>query len=105
MGAQEISSSPEFKYQVVDLDTDLTVVASVPGMVVGLYVNVVLSAQDLLIKDGATTVFTIPASTAAGTFFDFKGVRFETDITVDPDDAATGSVTIIFKSKDDIRNF
>lgn len=84
-------------YSVVDVATDSTTVYTGAAIVVGLVVNTALSAHALPIKDGATTVFTVPASAAAGTIYNLHNTRFNTSIVIDPDNLATGNVTLIFK--------
>ncbi len=84
-------------YAVVPVADNSTTVYTGPVMLYGVYINVVLSGQVLLIKDGTTTVITIPASAAAGTHFPIPGIRFETSLIVDPDDSATGNVTVAFR--------
>ena len=84
-------------YAVVSAVDNTTTVYTGPVMVYGVYINTVLSAQVLLLKDGATTVITIPASAAAGTHFPLPGIRFETSLIVDPDDSATGNITVAFR--------
>lgn len=83
-------------YSVVDVSNDSTTVSSVPAILYGVYVNTALSAHALPITDGSTTVVTIPASSAAGTIITFPGIRFETSLIVDPNDAATGSITLAY---------
>ena len=43
------------------------------------------------------TVVTLPASAAAGSIYTFPGIRFETSLIVDPNDAATGSITVAYR--------
>ena len=88
----------EFDYSVVDLATNSTTVVADQCIVRGLYVNETLSGQDLEIKDGATAVFTIPAFTTIGTWMPLGDVHFTTSLVVDPDDSATGSITVIYKT-------
>ena len=85
---------------VVDLSTDKTTVATMPVIVKGVYVNTVLSAHACNISNGTSTVFIIEASKAAGSVVDFAGedgVFFNTNLIIDPDNSATGSITIIYK--------
>ena len=84
-------------YAVVPIADDTTTVYTGPVMLYGVYINTVLSAQVLPIKDGTTTVITIPASAAAGSHFPIPGIRFETSLIVDPDNAATGNITVAFR--------
>lgn len=84
------------QYQVVDVSVDSTTVHTGAAIVVGIVVNTVLSAHALPIKDGTTTVFTLPASAAAGTVYNLFNTRFNTSIVVDPDDVATGNITMIY---------
>ena len=84
-------------YAVVDASDNSTTVYTGPCMVYGVYINTVLSAQVLLLKDGGTTVITIPASAAAGNHYPLPGIRFETSLIVDPDDSATGNITVAYR--------
>lgn len=87
-------------YKVVDVSVNDTQVYSGPCMLFGVYVNTGLSAHVVPIKDGGTsgtTVVSIAASAAAGTSIQYHGIRFETDMHVDPNDAATGSITIAYR--------
>jgi len=84
------------KPAVVDVATDSTTVHTGRCYLYGVYINTVLSAHALLIKDDATTIVTIPASAAAGTHFPLPGIQFATSLILDPNDAATGNVTIAY---------
>lgn len=86
----------ECLYSVVDVSNNSTTVYNGPALLFGIYVNTVLSAHALPIKDGSTTVVSLAASSAVGTNPSFPGIRFETSLVVDPDDAATGSVTVAY---------
>ena len=84
-------------YAVVGVADNVTTVYTGPCVLYGVYVNTVLSAHALPIQDGTTAVITLPASTAAGTMKLLPGIRFDTSLVVDPNDAATGNVTIIYR--------
>lgn len=94
--AHSSKSHNECLYKVVDVGDNSTTVFDGPALLFGVYVNTVLSAHALPIKDGSTTVVSLAASAAVGTNPSFPGIRFETSIVVDPDDAATGSVTVAY---------
>ena len=86
----------------VDLATDTTTVSTTPVVVKGVYINTVLSAQPCNINNGSTTIFIIEASKAAGSVIDFAGddgVLFDTSLIIDPDNAATGNLTILYKDR------
>lgn len=87
----------ECKYAVVDVADNSTTVYNGPAILFGVYVNTALSAHALPITDAATTVVTIPASAAAGAMYTFPGIRFETTLIVDPNDAASGSITVAYR--------
>lgn len=87
----------ECLYSVVDVSTDSTTVYNGPAILFGVYVNTALSAHALPVTDAAVTVVTIPASAAAGAMYTFPGIRFETSLIVNPNDAATGSVTVAYR--------
>jgi hypothetical protein len=84
-------------YAVVSVADDTTTVYTGPCMLYGVYVNTVLSAQVLPIKDGATIVVTLPASAAAGSHFPIPGIKFSTSLIVDPDNAATGDIVVAYR--------
>jgi len=92
-----MKTEAEFQPVVVNVADNSTTVWTGETLLRGVYVNTALSAHDLPIKNGSTTIFTIPASTVAGTVFPFFDTFMSTSIVVDPDDAATGSITVVFK--------
>ncbi len=85
------------EYAVVNVATDSTTVYTGPCILYGIYVNTVLSAHPCPIVDGTTTVLTLAASLAAGTAEPYPGIRFETSLIVDPDNAGTGNITVIYR--------
>jgi hypothetical protein len=94
---QPIETGPEFLYAVVDLSTDSTTVFSRACLLRAVYINTVLSNHVCLIKDGAAVAIRIPAEATAGSKIDFGDMRLETSLVVDPDDAATGEILIVYK--------
>jgi hypothetical protein len=87
----------ECEYAVVNVADNSTTVFTGPCILFGIYVNTVLSAHVLPIQDGTTTVVSVVASAAAGTSILYPGIRFDTSLVVNPDDSATGSVTIAYR--------
>ncbi len=88
----------EWFYASVDLSADITTITNVPCLVAGWEVTTVMSAQPCLIADATTTMLTIPASSAAGAFRELRRpIRTTTNLIVDPDNAATGVVTLLFR--------
>ena len=87
----------ECLYAVVDVAANSTTVYNGPAILFGVYVNTVLSAHTCPITDGSTTVITLPASWAAASSATFPGIRFETSLIVDPNDAATGNITVAYR--------
>jgi len=87
----------EWEYGVVDLADNITTVYGFPAILKAVYVNTVTSAQPCIIKDDTTSVYTIPAGACAGNKYDFEETRFNTSLVVDPDDAATGNITLMYK--------
>jgi len=85
------------EYAVVDVSDNSTTVFTGPCILYGVYVNTVLSAHTCPITDGGTTVVTLVASAAAGTSILYPGIRFETSLIVDPNDAGTGSITVTYR--------
>lgn len=86
----------------VDLAVNTTTILPTAAILKGVYVNTVMSAHTCLIKNGADTLLIIPSSTAAGTVIDFageKGVLFDTNLIIDPDDSASGNITIFYSHR------
>lgn len=84
---------------VVDLATDDdVVVTSAPAILLGVYVNTVLSAHVVQIKNDSTVNITLPASLAAGSERDFHGAVFSTNITIESDNSATGSIAVLWRA-------
>lgn len=83
----------------VDLATDADVVVTAsPALLLGVYVIVGMSAHAAIIKDSATAIITLPASTAAGTQIDCKGATFATNITVESDNSGTGTLLVFWRA-------
>lgn len=89
-------SNPKTRYAVVNIADNSTTVVSGSARLYGIYVNTVLSAQACPIEDNTTAIITLPASLAAGTLLEFPGVLFQTSLVVDPDDSATGNITVFY---------
>lgn len=92
--AKQIVRTDCWEYAVVDVATDSTTVSSKPARLKAITVQTVLSAHALPILDGSTTVYTIPASTAAGTRIEFDGIKFKSSLIIDPNDSATGGLLV-----------
>lgn len=93
-GSTFVNTTAEFYPTVVDLATNSTTVTTRKAIIRSVYVNTTLSSHACLIKDGSTTVFTIPSGTVAGTWVPFGDTTFASGIVVDPDDSATGNITV-----------
>ena len=90
----------ECNITVVPVADNVTTVSATPALLMGVYVNTVLSAHACPIKDGATTKLTLPSGMAAGTKIDCHGAIFATSLVVDPHDDATGEVLIFWRTRD-----
>lgn len=88
------------KPTTVDLDTDSTTVNTGVCYLYGVYVNTVVSEHNVPIKDGTTTIVTIPQDAAAGTHYSFPGIKFRTSLVVDPDNAASGSIVVAWSDRE-----
>lgn len=84
------------KWAVVDIATDATTVYNGPCALVAVYVNTALSAHTCLIKDGSTTMLTLPASLAAGSEKRGWEAECKSSLVVDPNDAGTGNITVFY---------
>lgn len=84
----------EWKKAVVDLADNSTTISSLPCLVKGVYINTQISSHVCDIKDGSDVAYKIPASATAANRYDFGPTRFETSLVIDPNDAATGNITV-----------
>ena len=82
---------------VVDTSVNSTTVSAAPAVLLGIYVNTVLSAHTVLITDAAVTKLTLPASMAAGTKIDCHSALFATSLIVNPDDSSTGEIVVFWR--------
>ena len=87
----------EWKYAVVDLSNNITTISTKPALVKGCYINTALSAHTCPIQDNTTAVYTLAASSPAESIYEWPPTRFETSLIVDPNDSATGNITITYK--------
>ena len=97
MAKQAMLVQEQCDYAVVSLVDNTTTVYTGPCMLYGIYVNTILSAQACPVTDGATTVVSLAASAAVGTSILYPGIKFNTSLIVDPDDAATGSIVVAYR--------
>lgn len=83
---------------VYDVATDADVViSSAPCLLLGLYVNTVLSAHAVNVQDNSTVKMVLPASMAAGSKIDCHGAKFLTNLTMNSNDAATGQILVFWR--------
>lgn len=87
----------ECQYTVVDVADNSTTVFTGPCILYGLTVTTVLSAQAVDVLDGAVNIAALDASAAVGTTTQYSGIRCDTSLIVDPDDAGTGRITVIWR--------
>ena len=78
-------------------DADVTVTAS-PAVLLGIYINTVLSTHVQNIKDGSTTKIVLPVDMAAGSKIDCHSAKFATSIVVNGDNAATGKILVFWRA-------
>lgn len=86
-------------WQTLPIDTadNSTTVTTKRTIVHGVYVNTVLSAHTVILKNGTETKYTLPASLPAGTYIPIGDALFESGLVVDPNDASTGNITVEYK--------
>jgi len=88
----------ECDYLVVDVAADSTTVYTGKCIYYGCVVTTALSAHALPIMDGSNTIDSFAASAAVGTYHGFNhGVRCSTGLVVDPNNSATGTVTVFYR--------
>lgn len=98
-GLTEVTTGVHFECigTAVDTSVDSTTVYNGPAILLGIFVNTVLSAHTVVIQDNSTAKITLPASLAAGTNLAFPGIRFDTSLVVNPDNSSTGNITIMYR--------
>lgn len=94
--SNEVSTAAEFLTSVVDLSTDSTTVYGYPVILRGISIQVELSSHTVPITDGSTTRFKVPSAGSVGQWIECGDSRMET-LVVDPDNAATGTITVVYK--------
>jgi len=89
-----------WNYTIVDLATDAdTTVTAVPAILGGFKIDTAMSAHVALIKDGAATVITLPASSAVNFREDYGGgILMATNITIESDNSGTGKVGVFWRN-------
>ena len=89
-----------YEYEIVNVATDsTTVVPNGPVVLGGIIVTTALSAHALPIEDAnGNTVAAVAASSAVGTHIGFgNGILIKNGLVVDPDNAATGQITVYYR--------
>jgi len=97
--SNKVSAAPEVQYSIVNLASGNATVYASPAQLLGVHIHTVLSAHACPIKDGGASgaePFSIPASTAAGTWVEGGNMRFGTDMIVVPNGSGTGTITVVY---------
>ena len=89
----------ECEYTVVDMTTNTVTLNTGPTLLMGIYVNIVLSANACDIENVAgTPALTLPASLGAGTNIECHGMFFPDALIVNPADAAaSGQILVLWR--------
>lgn len=90
----------ECNYASVTADADIS--TSSPGLLFGVLVTAATATDVIEIRDATaagagTVVLSIPASTAAGTFYDLKGAKLNTGIYADF--TGTGTIVVLWRAQ------
>ncbi len=85
------------QYTVVDLADDATTVYTGPCVLYGLVVTTILSAHPLEVKDGSVVIAALKDTAVVGVTTSYAGIRCDTSLVVDPDNSASGRVTVIWR--------
>lgn len=89
------SVKEDWNYSVIDLSAGDTIVYAAPAIIGNIYVDVVMSAHAVTVKDDTTSVFNILASSAAGySLTAMKGTRLESTLVVSPNASSTGTIVV-----------
>ena len=90
-----MNAAPACYTAVVDLSGGASVTAVTGrGRLMGFYVNVTNSAA-VVFKDGSTTLFTLPVTTAIGTYVPLPGLMFSS-LVLTPGASQTGSISCFY---------
>lgn len=86
----------KFRPDVVNMTTASAALSTDNTLLRGVHVQASLSAEDLDLSDGAggTVLFTVPASSPAGSWFEAGDMRFKSGIYVNSTAVTSGIVTI-----------
>ena len=85
----------EYSYSAeIDWENNTTTVYAGPCVLAGIFFTEASSAHTCVLKDGTTTVLTLPASIAVATIYTFPGIKFSTSLVCDPDDSASAGKAV-----------
>lgn len=88
----------EANVTLADHASDPVAITALPAHLLGIWVNEALTGDTVTLEDDGSALFTIPAGGAAGTFYDFKGARFETNFTVNfGGSASAGNFSVLWR--------
>jgi len=88
----------EATYSVQDVSNNVTTIYGHPCIYYGAVVTTVLSAAVVVIQDGSAVIDAFAASSAVGTgHFLPAGIRCDTSLVINPDDASTGIMTVYYR--------
>ncbi len=98
-GMPHVFARDQWNYTIVDLSADAAhVIYNGTAELGHIYVDAALSAHACPVQDANVTGFSLVASLAAGTAVTFcKGMRFETRLQIDSNDAATGTIVVMWR--------
>ena len=80
-----------------ETDADVTI-SSAPCVLLGIYINAVLSAHAVNVMDAASNKIILPASMAAGTKIDCHSAEFATSLIINSNDSATGKIVFFWRA-------
>jgi hypothetical protein len=95
--SEEVQTAAEFISTVVNLADNSTTLSSRKCIVRGIAVNTVMSAHICDVLTGSVHKRYLPSATPAGTWFPFGDVAYPDGIVINPDDAATGEIEVVYK--------
>ena len=99
--SKDVGTLPEWEYGVADHAGDPVTILSAACLLRQIHITQSPS-HDIVVKDGSTTVFIIPANAILGSKVDHGDVKFLTSLIIDFDGSSTtGTVTAVFKANHD----
>lgn len=89
-------------HAVVDIADNATEITTKQGFLIGYFVTTATSAHTIAIRDGSTTILTLPVSLAVSTqMLPLGNIEFNTDLNILPNAVGTGFIVFVYNEYGD----